>query len=591
MNAISFARPFLLVALVPVVAAYALWCVGSLRSYRRGRAVSRENAGSPRVLLAGLVALSAALAVTAAARPRWGTELSAIPRRSAEVVFVLDVSRSMDAQDASPSRLEATKKAVSTTIQQLPGDRFGLVIFAGSARLRFPLTTDRVAATGVVESIETGTVLVEAGTSVRSGLDVAIHAFDDGASGGRLIVFISDGEDLGADPATAATQVRDAGIDFIVAGAGTAAGATIPVYDPAKKTTAAKPGSNGQPIVTKLDEPLLRTLASAAGGRYVGGDLSVLPGAVEGRVASLRQSTVSDQPANVPVERFQWFAAAALALLVLASVAEQIPAIRPRPLLSLAGALMAGLFLAGCATQAHDLNQKGLEAYQRGDYPAAVTDFSAARDQQPGAVELSLNLAAALDRAGRFDEAVTAARRLLTLPDPKTRARAYASIGHHQFAAGELAGALDAFHSALLENPEDNASRHDYEVVLRLLLPPPTDQGQPRGTPGQDAPGQAGPRSGQPQDQAPPSGAEPGSPGAPQGPRSGTPGSGQPASPDALNRQIAQIDEQVNGILQASGNTPDASQALQILQLLAERNQIAAQRDALNGGIGNPNDY
>lgn len=596
MSAISFARPYLLLGLPLVVLAYAVWCAGSVRGYRRAREVSRDSGDRPRFLLAAMVVAAAALAVVAAAEPRWGTELSSIPRRSAEVVFVVDVSRSMDAQDVTPSRLEATKKAVSTAIQQLPGDRFGLVIFAGSARLRFPLTSDRTAATQVVGSLETGTVLVQAGTSVGSGIDVALQTFDSGTSGGRLIVFISDGEDLGGDPATAATHIRDAGLDFMVVGAGTLTGTTIPVFDPAKKTTVPKPGSGGSPIVTKLNEPLLRTLAVAAGGRYVGSDLSGLPGAVEGRVASLSQSTVSDQPANVPVERFQWFAAAALALLVLSSVGEQLPSLRPRTLLSVAGTALAGILLTGCSTQAHDLNQKGMEAYRHGDYASAVNDFSLARDQQPDSVAVSLNLAAALDQAGRFDEAVTAAQRVLTFADPRTRALAYASIGHHEFAAGNLPDALDAFHSALLENPDDSVSRHDYEVVLKLLAPPPPpDQGQsPQGNTGEQPPpdngsGQSGGQPGP--DQTAPPGGSPGAAGGSQGNQGSASGPGPAVSPDALNSQIVQLDGQVNGILQASGGNPDAAQALQILQLLAERNRIAAQRDALNGGVGNPNDY
>lgn len=593
MSALSFARPYLLLGLVLVALAYALWCVGSIRSARSGRAVSRDAGRRPRFLLAALVAMSAALGVVAAAQPRWGTELSAIPRRSAEVVFVVDVSRSMDAQDVTPSRLQAAEKAISSTIQQLPGDRFALVIFAGSARLRFPLTSDRTAATQVVTSLETGTVLVDAGTNLSSGIDVAMGAFDSGDTGGRLIVFVSDGEDLATtDAATAASQVSAAGIDLIVAGAGTSAGATIPVYDPAKRTTAPKLGSDGKPIVTKLDDPFLRALAAAGGGRYVGSDLSALPGAVEGRVASLRQGTISDQPANVPVERFQWFAAAALALLVLASVGEQIPSVWSGRLFGLAGTLIAAILLAGCATQAHDLNQKGIEAYQQGDFTTAVNDFSAARDQQPDSVALSLNLATALHRAGRFDEAVTAAQRLLTLPDPKTRAQAYASVGHHEFAAGDLPDALDAFHSALLENPDDNASRHDYEVVLNLLSQAATEQGQaPQPAPGEKPPpGQGAPQEGQPgPDQTPRPGEGPGASGAQQG--GATAGPGQTVSPDVLSQQITQLDGQVDGILQASGGNPDTAQALQILQLLAERNRIAAQRDALNGGAGNPNDY
>jgi len=589
MSDLSFARTYLLFALVAVPAAYALWSIGSIRAYRRATAVSRHAVGRPRFVSAAFLALGAALAIVAAAQPRWGTEQSVIPRRSAEVIFVVDVSRSMDAKDIAPSRLEATKTALATTIQRLQGDRIGLVIFAGNARLRFPLTTDRAAANQVVAALETGAILVQGGTSAASGLDIALDAFDKTRDAGRLIVFVSDGEDLGADPAASAARIKDAGVDFIAVGTGTATGATIPVYDARKKSTTDKLNRDGKPIVSKLNEPFLKALTVAANGRYIGADLAALPGAVEGRVASLKRRQADDLPSNIPVERFQWFAGVALACLLLASLGERVTGLPGRRAAFGAAVAALSLLIAGCATEVHDLNADAIAAYNRGDYETAINRFLDARALDPDNPSITLNLASTLDKAGRFEEASQAVRRLLVLPDPVTRAKGFASLGHHEFNAGHQQDALDAFRNALIDNPDDRASRHDYEVLLRLLNP--DQQQQPAPGQGQPPPGQTPPAGGQDN----PSPGNPGQDGTPSTPPARpTPAAGQgqqqATTPEALERQLAQIDAQVNALLRQAGDNPTPSQALQILQMLAERNRLAAQRDAFAGG-GDPNDY
>lgn len=586
MNEVSFARPYLLMALILVPVAYAVWALASRRAYRRAQAISRDSAGRPRYISALLLTLGAALAIVASAQPRWGTEQSVIPRRSAEVIFVVDVSRSMDAKDVAPSRLEAAKTALTTTIQRLQGDRIGLVIFAGNARLRFPLTTDRSAANQVIAALETGAILVQGGTSAASGLDIALDSFDKSRDAGRLIVFISDGEDLGADPAAAAAKIHDAGVDFMAVGTGTANGATIPVYDARTKSTTDKLTRDGKAIVSKLNEPFLKALAVTTGGRYLGADLAALPGAVAGRIDSLKRRQTDDLPSNIPVERFQWFAGAALACLFLASMGERVSGLPGRKAALGAAVTALSLLIAGCATDVHDLNADGLAAYNRGDYETAINHFLDARALDPDNPAITLNLASTFDKAGRFEEASQAVRRLLVLPDPITRARGFASLGHHEFNAGHQQDALDAFRSALVDNPDDRASRHDYEVLLRLLNP---DQQQP--APGQ---GQPPPGSPPPGGQDNPAPGNPGQDGSTPPPPSPSPGAGQgqpqATTPEALERQLRQLDGQVNALLRQAGDNPTPSQALQILQLLAERNRLAAQRDAFAGG-GDPNDY
>ena len=119
MSDLTFAHPLVLLALLAVPLVFAAWVVGARRALRRARAVSRSMPGSPPYLAASCLAAAAALAVVAAAQPRWGEEESEIPRRGAELVIVLDVSRSMDARDVAPNRLQVAKTTLASLLNRL----------------------------------------------------------------------------------------------------------------------------------------------------------------------------------------------------------------------------------------------------------------------------------------------------------------------------------------------------------------------------------------------------------------------------------------------------------------------------------------
>ena len=556
---------FIFLPFVPV--ALAVWWRGTRRAQAQARSISRTGSARPPYVAAILFSLAAMVALGAAAQPRWGTHESKLPRTGADLVVVLDISRSMDARDVEPSRLQAAKDTINAVMNRLGGDRVGLVIFAGEARVRFPLTTDFVAARQVVDSLQTGIVLVKGGTNAAVGLEEAVLLLSEDPDTGKVILLLSDGDNLGGDPAASALQVQQSGADLLVAGVGTAAGANVPVVDPQTGRETAKAGTDGQPIVTKLNEPFLRTLAAASGGRYLGADLSIVPGAVDGRLRALERSQVEERPTTLPVERYQVFAAVALGLLVLAALAERFARF---PLRAGAAFAVLAFLLGACATESYEANEAGREAMERGDYDLAIEKFLEVQVQRSDDPQVTLNLAAAYAAAGRHAEAIPAARRALASNSTGTRARAYSSIGHHQFELQRLEESLDAFRRALLEDPADDNSRHDYEVVLRLLFPDaqPTEPPEP----GEQGSGTATPPAN------PSAGASPGigsqGDGSPT-PASGTPtpggtGSGSgPATPAKggsvaeLDRQLRAINQEVVRLLEAAGETPTAQEALQ----------------------------
>lgn len=602
MSDVTFGTPWMFAAVAIALFAFPAAALAARAARRRARQISRVEGSASATGPLVLLALACVAAATAAAAPRWGQQEQVIERSGSDLVAVLDVSRSMDATDVAPSRMAASKAAVVRAFDGVNGGRVGLVIYGGTARVRLPLTSDVQAAIRVVETIGTGTVLVETGSSAAAGLAEALAALESAGSqpGEALVLLAGDGEDSGDATAAgdAAAAIGAAGFDLFVAAAGTAGGSTIPVFDAQTGQFEPLLASSGEPVVTRVDETRLRSLATAAGGRYLGAGLGSVPGAVAGRLATLEQLRFDEQRTETPVERFQWFAGASLVALLLSMVAGRLPALRQGRAAVVATAVMASLLGGACASAAYTANSRGQDAFAAGDYGAAVSAFLDAQAEAPDDWRIALNLASAYHAAGQYDDAARAARRALQGPGTEAQARGYASLGRHLFALTDLTGALDAFRNVLLRDPSDDIARHDYEVVLALLETSQPQPGEGDGaSPGEQGgggpPGEDGtPGEGQePVDGAPGGPTDPGDPGdGGSGGGDGTTGAGGGQStPDELEQRLTEIDEEVARLLVEAGATPSAAQALEILDLLAERARIAAQRGALEGA--GPGDY
>ena len=470
MSDFSLGRPLWLLLAPCVLALLPLAWVVANRAFAAAATLTREPP-KPRWGVTIVLAVAVVLASLAAAQPRWGERSATVQAGGAQIVAVLDVSRSMGATDVAPSRLAAARTALAETVGRLRGDRVALVVFAGDARLRFPLTRDLQAAATVIQSVEGGTLLLERGTSAASGLDLARELFDQETSGGRLVLLVSDGENLGGDPAASAAALAAEGIDVLVAGVGTASGGPVPIRHPVTREMEPLLDDAGEPVITRLDEPGLRAIALAGGGRYLGANHAALPAAVRSHVAGLDQATHGATTISLPIERFHWFAAAALVLVLLGTAVEWRAFVRWRSAPGLAAVVALALALSACATAAYDLNERALEALDEGDLDTAIELLYEAQAEDPRDGRIALNLAAVLDQAGRYEEAVRAARRAINDRDAGIAAAAYSSLGHHLFALGELEEALEAFTEGLLLTP---GGRHPPpRLRSRLANPPP----------------------------------------------------------------------------------------------------------------------
>jgi Ca-activated chloride channel family protein len=454
-----------------------------------------------------------------AAGPEWGREVVRRSSSGSDVVLVLDASASMDTRDVAPSRLDEARREALAALDRLEGSRVGVVAFAGDASRLCPLTLDRSAARLTIESLGSGSSS-RPGTDLGRALRMAARSMPPGRRDEQVIVLWTDGEDLERGTAAALEEVAAAGIRVFAVGVGTPAGGEVPVLDDQGRAVDVKRGSGGGPVVSRLDEGLLRAVARRTHGAYFaaarpGGELPRLLAAMAALSRSARGMRLSERP----VARFRVFALVAIVLLGL----DQLRARRRReaeheagaPLHSERAAAMAlalVLSLVPATARAQSDWARGDRAFRAGDWAAAESLY-ARRARQGGPDEVRLNLATARALAG---EAERAERELsgLALRDTRGGRGAAYNLGTLLGGRGELDRGLSLLRAALRRDPGDEDARWNYEVLLRRReeqerrqppkprpeqrpaagsAPPPPQGGPPRPAPAGRAPVESGP--------------------------------------------------------------------------------------------------
>ena len=195
-------------------------------------------------------------------RPQIGATVKERETKGAEIMIVLDVSNSMLAEDYMPNRLERAKLAIERLVDKLRDDRIGLIVFAGSSFVQLPVTADYVSAKMFLNSISTGSVPIQ-GTAIGDAIKTAVKSFSTQSEKSRAIIVITDGENHEDDPVAAATQAAELGIRVFAIGVGSPEGKPIPLDGELIKD------KDGNIVVTKLDETILKEMAAAGDGVYV----------------------------------------------------------------------------------------------------------------------------------------------------------------------------------------------------------------------------------------------------------------------------------------------------------------------------------
>lgn len=497
----------IVVAMVVGAVALARWRTAARRAFA-GAQASRWPAASfwPRMLL---VLAAAALLVVATARPEWGHRELSRQRQGVDLVIVLDISSSMQATDATPTRLGLAQQELTRLIDAERGSRIGLVFFAGSAVLRSPLTTDAQAVSQIINRADREAGLTRTGSDIGAALDIAGRILETSTNAGKAVLVVSDGEDFGGTFAAKGEALRQSGVTVFAAGAGTINGA--PLFD-VDRNGAARPklDKNGQRVVSKLNEASLQQVAGDR-GRYVHlGEGSLLD--FRDDLAGLEQTPLGEELQKLPIERFQWFAGGAIVLLLAAwflparLLMPNLGALRLRPYGTAAALLL--MLVAGACGSSDSLRGRNSEAnrlYNDGDFEGALKIYQELVASRPDLPELSYNAGNTLNRLGDFERAIEETRRALPPASVALGSATYYSLGNHFLALNRLEEAFDSYRSALLINPDDLDAKYNLEVTLRLLANrQQDDQGdQPQDTPPGDQPGDPSP-DGSPQPGATP---------------------------------------------------------------------------------------
>ena len=266
-----------------------------------------------------LILITMLAAVEALMRPQapGQTETVSASQASADVMFVLDVSRSMLAEDAAPNRLARAKAEINQLVSRLDAHRVGLVVFAGRPVPVCPLTPDHSYFSTVLASVNTRSA-GKGGSRVGDAIKGALRGFPSG-QGARLMVLISDGDDQDPYTQEAAAAARNAGVKIIAVGLGSETGSQITLTDPdtGAKTTLMH---EGQPVISKLDGESLRKVALTTEGAYVPAGTSALDldSIMESHVQPIVRAAADSAVRVVPAERYQWLVLVSLISLLAA---------------------------------------------------------------------------------------------------------------------------------------------------------------------------------------------------------------------------------------------------------------------------------
>ena len=262
---------------------------------------------------AGCILLAVLAIGIAHARPLLGVEWSERKARGLDIVFILDSSKSMLATDLRPTRLDRAKLAIIDLVERLEGDRIGLIAFAGQAFLQTPPTLDYSAFHESLDAIDPS-IMTSGGSDLGNAIDEATKAFPS-QNNIKVVVLLTDGEDLSGNAASAATRAREDGIQVFAIGIGTPEGEYLRIRNEQGIEEFVR-DSSGQPILSKLDENTLQAIAQATGGIYSQLSSDSLDQLYNSVIARLPREERESELQEIGIERFQWAIAFALVFLV-----------------------------------------------------------------------------------------------------------------------------------------------------------------------------------------------------------------------------------------------------------------------------------
>jgi len=263
------------------------------------------------VLLLGISAL-----ILAMVNPKMGTELETVKREGVDLVFAVDVSKSMLAEDIAPNRLEKAKRLVSETINKLSGDRVGIIAYAASAVPQLPITTDYESAKMFLQALNTN-MLSSQGTAIADAIELSKTYFDNENQTNRVLCIFSDGEDHEEGGELAAKTAAEEGITIFTVALGTEKGDVIPIKRNGVTSTFKK-DAEGEVVITRMNTSILKEVAENTNGIFLLGDnTSEVVAAITNRLLEMDKAEFEAKQFVRFKDQYQWLLAIGLFLICL----------------------------------------------------------------------------------------------------------------------------------------------------------------------------------------------------------------------------------------------------------------------------------
>ena len=268
------------------------------------------------VLKVFVICLALLFLVFGLVNPKIGTKLETVKREGVDVVFAIDVSKSMLAEDIAPNRIEKAKQLVTQIINNLGSDRIGIIAYAGSAYPQLPITTDYSSAKLFLSQMNTD-MLSSQGTAIGEAIELAKTYYNDEEQTNRVLFIISDGEDHVGESSSLAEQANEEGIRIFTIGVGKTEGGPIPL----KRNgviQSYKKDQNGETVITRLDDVTLKAIAAEANGEYLdGSSTSEVVETVQNLLNGMDKKEFEAKQFADFKDQFQWFLGAGLLFLFL----------------------------------------------------------------------------------------------------------------------------------------------------------------------------------------------------------------------------------------------------------------------------------
>ncbi len=448
-----------------------------LRTQLTGAASAGRRRWRYGLLLAGLAGLIVSFAL-----PRLGYEQQPVHLQGLDLIFIMDVSKSMLATDVLPNRLTRAKLAVQDGVRLLTGDRVGMVAFAGNAFLQAPLTIDYDAILNAAAELDTD-LIPRGGTNIGGAIELALDAFGKAEAANRAIILMSDGEPTSdgeqADGIKAARAAAAAGVKIFTIGFGTAEGSLIPLNDKAGEFVREEDGTL---VRTRLNEANLVELAKTTGGFYTpftNGE-ATMRAVVAGGLGKMKTGELDARESRKPIERYQWPLGAALLFLAASALigerrktrapaavggvspdARAVPVPRrapggpsaaAAPAMVVVATLLLFLFhpVAAVDSRADDPtpaaspttttirgSDDAFELYNNGKYKEAYEAFKRMAEKDPKGAGLHFDAGTSAYKGKQYDEALEAFGNALASNDPNLQAQSLYNFGNTLFRRGE----------------------------------------------------------------------------------------------------------------------------------------------------------